>query len=166
MVERTNLLIDIWAQRCHFIILIRAAYTGRFLVKLGLFGSLPLLNPLIRDLVKLNLSYNSLYENKNTVSLAQSEGMILYQIHLACRSTKTYLSIYTYAISDWILHGNRISVMEAPDELRPTFLEQELQNPIGIEKVTEVRLILAGLVATSHRIVFIDFTLVGWSVLK
>ena len=56
--------------------------------------------------------------------------------------------------------------MEAPDELRPTFLEQELQNPIGIEKVTEVRLILAGLVATSHRIVFIDFTLVGWSVLK
>ena len=35
--------------------------------------------------------------------------------------------------------------MEAPDELRPTFLEQELQDSIGIEEVTEICLILAGL---------------------
>ena len=45
--------------------------------------------------------------------------------------------------------------MESPDELTPSFLEEELQDTICVEKVTEVRLVIvrwSGTGSTARRI--------------
>ena len=53
--------------------------------------------------------------------------------------------------------------MEAPDEIWATFLEDELQDPIRVEEVTEVRLVPVGLRAGQPGIVlFISKTLISW----
>ena len=57
--------------------------------------------------------------------------------------------------------------MEAPDEIRTTFLEDELEDPIRVEEVTEVRLVPVGLgVGQCGIVLFISITLIGWYMLN
>jgi len=41
-------------------------------------------------------------------------------------------------IGDRIFRRNRVPFMEAPDELRPALLEQNLQDSVSVEKVRKV----------------------------
>ena len=67
----------------------------------------------------------------------------------------------TYAISNRVLDCDRISVVEAPDEVCATFLEDELQDPIRVEEVAKVRLVPVGLRECYCSILFISITLIG-----
>ena len=56
------------------------------------------------------------------------------------------LVVDTYTIGNWVLNRDRIPIVEAPDEIRATFLKQELQNSISVKEMAEVRLIPVGLI--------------------